>query len=151
MKPEFILYSHLFMLNLQDISDGFFEDLGPEIILQFFSILWNNSMELSLSWEINRCTATREPARILLKARVHYYVQKSLCLISILSYMNPIQNLNILFLWELFLYLIGYCIFLVGSFLWGFLQEPCLHHSPMRAIYPAQLILFDLIILAPFG
>jgi hypothetical protein len=51
-----------------------------------------NSVELSRSWEATSRSATPEFPNILRNPRVHYCVQNSPPLGSILSQINPVQN-----------------------------------------------------------
>jgi hypothetical protein len=108
--------------------------------------------ELNFSWEAANCAATQELPSMLRNPKIHYRVHKSPPLIPILSQINPVHTIPS-YLSKIYLNIVQLSTHLrfglpSGLFLSGF-PTNILHafrFSPILAIWPAHLILFDLII-----
>jgi hypothetical protein len=110
--------------------------------------------ELSSSWDAANCAATQELSNILWNPKVLHRVRKSPPLVPILSQIDrvhtvPSYNSKTYFNFVHPLRLVLFIGLFISRFPTNILYTFIL--SPIRATYPAHLILFDLIILIMFG
>ena len=100
-----------------------------------------NSMEQSPFWE-----ATQEIPRVLCNPKVHYRIYKSPPPVPILSHINPVHASPSLFLIIIFnIILLPTIRSSKSSLSFGFPHQNPVCMSPIRATWPAHLILLDLI------
>jgi len=105
-------------------------------------------MEQNRSWEANSHSASQEIPRLLLNPTAHYSVHKTPPLFPILSQMNPLRNVSCYFpkiRSNIILPSVPRVFRAVSSLQVFRLKFRKYFMSPMRATYPAHLILLDLI------
>jgi hypothetical protein len=133
-----------------DVSCTLIVDLYIEMsiyskVISIFGI--NSSIELSSSWEVNSCSVTQGIPSILQNPKVHCHVHMSPLLVLILSQMNPFHT------HPLFSYrIISFHLRLdrpSGLFPIGLPAEILYEYlfSPMCVLWPARLILLDVILI----
>ena len=119
-----------------------------------FTYLITYSMDQSPSWEANRFSASQKIPRILCNPKVHYSIHKCQPPVRILSQLDPVHSLNSHFP-KIHLNIIPHLRLSLPSGLFpsSFLTKTLytLLLSPIRATYPAHLILLDLITRTVFG
>jgi hypothetical protein len=112
-----------------------------------------NSMELSNSSEVNRCSSTQEIPNSLWNLKIHYRVHKGQHLVPSLSQTNPVHVLQQYFFQIIFISTFQLCPCLhIAIFPLGF-SIKSLHaflFYPMHATCPVHLTRLDLIILSIF-
>jgi len=106
--------------------------------------LFTYSMERSLSWETNRCSAGQEIPRILWKSKVHYRSHKCPLPIHIFSQLDPVHTPTSHFLVLSSHLRVGLPSDLFPS---SFPLKNPIYASPLliRSTFPAHLILLDFI------
>jgi hypothetical protein len=111
-------------------------------------------MELSPPWEAANCAATQELPSILWNPKVYYRVHKSPLLILILSQIDPVHTIPS-YLSKIYFNIVQYLrlglpsVLFPSGFPTNILYVFLLY--PIRATFPAHLILLDLIILIIVG
>jgi hypothetical protein len=107
-----------------------------------------NFMEQSPSWEAYRCSGSLEISHLLWDRKIHNRFHKGPPLVPILRQMHPVHHFPLYF--RMIHYIILSCT--LSSYKWSLplriLDQNFVRIShPMRSTCPANLVLFDLIIL----
>jgi hypothetical protein len=109
---------------------------------------------MSSFWVVTSCSATQEFPNILWKPKLHYRVDKSPPLVSILSQINPVRTVpsyfsksTVILSSNLHLRLPSYW----SLFLTSQQNLVCIPILPHACYMPAHLILHDLIVVIVFG